>query len=259
MYLARRKTSVFDGMHEECGVFGVYSAARRATWAHTVYYGLYALQHRGQESCRHRRGLRGQNSSIIRAWGLIPEGCSGKRTPGRPCPKGTSPSGTCAIRRRGRASLVNAQPIVFTGKCGKMAVAHNGNLTKTDQPARRAHRGQRGLSDERGFGSDGACSSIRFQRRGHRAGRVEGVRPLSRVPIALVVMTADKLIAVRDPYRYPPARASGKSPGRHRRRVRERARMDAVGAHFRRARRESRARCVVIDCGRGCTRYPHSG
>ena len=39
----------FDGMHEECGVFGVYSTETRDV-AHTAYYGLYALQHRGQES-----------------------------------------------------------------------------------------------------------------------------------------------------------------------------------------------------------------
>ena len=38
-----------DEMHEECGVFGVYSQENRSV-AHTVYYGLYALQHRGQES-----------------------------------------------------------------------------------------------------------------------------------------------------------------------------------------------------------------
>ena len=38
------------GIHEECGVFGIYSPAR-CQLAETVYYGLYALQHRGQESC----------------------------------------------------------------------------------------------------------------------------------------------------------------------------------------------------------------
>ena len=39
-----------SGLHEECGVFGVYSPVRTSL-AGTVYYGLYALQHRGQESC----------------------------------------------------------------------------------------------------------------------------------------------------------------------------------------------------------------
>ena len=48
MYLRDGKNP-FDSMNEECGVFGVYSAETRDV-AHTVYYGLYALQHRGQES-----------------------------------------------------------------------------------------------------------------------------------------------------------------------------------------------------------------
>ena len=48
MYLRDGKLP-FDSMHEECGVFGVYSNETRDV-AHTVYYGLYALQHRGQES-----------------------------------------------------------------------------------------------------------------------------------------------------------------------------------------------------------------
>lgn len=49
MYLRDFKP-VFDSMHEECGVFGVYSEETHDV-ASTVYYGLYALQHRGQESC----------------------------------------------------------------------------------------------------------------------------------------------------------------------------------------------------------------
>ena len=49
MYL-RDSKPMFDSMHEECGVFGVYSTETRDV-ANTVYYGLYALQHRGQESC----------------------------------------------------------------------------------------------------------------------------------------------------------------------------------------------------------------
>ena len=49
MYL-RDSKPMLDSMHEECGVFGVYSAETRDV-ANTVYYGLYALQHRGQESC----------------------------------------------------------------------------------------------------------------------------------------------------------------------------------------------------------------
>ena len=73
MYLRDGKLP-FDSMHEECGVFGVYSNETRDV-AHTVYYGLYALQHRGQES----GGIAVAYANKIpdyKGMGLVPEGFS---------------------------------------------------------------------------------------------------------------------------------------------------------------------------------------
>ena len=65
---------MFDSLHEECGVFGLWSP-KEYDVAHSVYMGLYALQHRGQESCGiavSRRGIFNQ----LRGIGLVGEVCS---------------------------------------------------------------------------------------------------------------------------------------------------------------------------------------
>lgn len=98
MYLRDGKLP-FDSMHEECGVFGVYSNETRDV-AHTVYYGLYALQHRGQES----GGIAVAYANKIQYYkgmGLIPK--SSRTGICRSFPKGISRSGTCAIPRRAPA------------------------------------------------------------------------------------------------------------------------------------------------------------
>ena len=128
MYL-RDSKPMLDSMHEECGVFGVYSAETRDV-ANTVYYGLYALQHRGQESC----GIAVAYANKVeyyKGMGLIPDVFSGGALAS--LPEGDIAVGHVRYSTTGASLLVNAQPIVFTGKCGKMALAHNGNLTNTDE------------------------------------------------------------------------------------------------------------------------------
>lgn len=158
-------------MHEECGVFGVYSEETHDV-ASTVYYGLYALQHRGQESC----GIAVAYANKIeyyKGMGLFPT--SFRSIPCRNCPKGTSRSATSGIRRRAPACSSNAQPIVFTGKCGKMALAHNGNLTQYRRTPRQTHRRQRRVSDDDRFRSHGDADKQVFGR-GHRARRTARLR-----------------------------------------------------------------------------------
>lgn len=128
MYLRDGKNP-FDSMNEECGVFGVYSAETRDV-AHTVYYGLYALQHRGQES----GGIAVAYANKIQYYkgmGLIPEIFANGNLD--TLPEGDIAIGHVRYSTTGASLLLNAQPIVFTGKCGKMALAHNGNLTNTKQ------------------------------------------------------------------------------------------------------------------------------
>ena len=193
MYLRDGKLP-FDGMHEECGVFGVYSGETRDV-AHTVYYGLYALQHRGQESA----GIAVAYADKIQYYkgmGLVPEVFANGHLDS--LPEGDIAIGHVRYSTTGASLLVNAQPIVFTGKCGKMALAHNGNLTNTKQ-----------LHEELIAGNAVFQTSIDSEVMALLINRysdgdiVQGViKACARFQgsFALVVMTADKLIAVRDPF-----------------------------------------------------------
>ena len=193
MYLRDGKLP-FDGMHEECGVFGVYSGETRDV-AHTVYYGLYALQHRGQESA----GIAVAYADKIQYYkgmGLVPEVFANGHLDS--LPEGDIAIGHVRYSTTGASLLVNAQPIVFTGKCGKMALAHNGNLTNTKQ-----------LREELIAGNAVFQTSIDSEVMALLINRysdgdiVQGViKACTRFQgsFALVVMTADKLIAVRDPF-----------------------------------------------------------
>ena len=203
MYLRDGKLP-FDGMHEECGVFGVYSGETRDV-AHTVYYGLYALQHRGQESA----GIAVAYADKIQYYkgmGLVPEVFANGHLDS--LPEGDIAIGHVRYSTTGASLLVNAQPIVFTGKCGKMALAHNGNLTNTKQ-----------LREELIAGNAVFQTSIDSEVMALLINRysdgdiVQGViKACARFQgsFALVVMTADKLIAVRDPFGIRP-RGLGKS------------------------------------------------
>ena len=193
MYLRDGKLP-FDSMHEECGVFGVYSPETRDV-AHTVYYGLYALQHRGQES----GGIAVAYANTIRYYkgmGLIPEVFANGHL--QELPEGDIAIGHVRYSTTGASSLLNAQPIVFTGKCGKMALAHNGNLTNTKQLREDL------IADNAVFQTSIDSEVIALLINKYSDGDiVKGVLAACeriRGAYALVVMTADKLIAVRDPH-----------------------------------------------------------
>lgn len=114
-----------SGLHEECGVFGVYSPVR-SSLAGTVYYGLYALQHRGQESC----GMVICDDGLFyshKDLGLVndvftPEILSS-------LPDGNMAVGHVRYGTTGRTNRVNCQPIEVNHLKGRLAIAHNGNIS----------------------------------------------------------------------------------------------------------------------------------
>lgn len=120
---------MFDKLHEECGVFGIYGRGGNAPDAvETAYYALYALQHRGQESC----GIavsRGDGAGIgyHRDAGLVNEVFTKDVTE-------RLRGGKIAVAHvrygtTGNDARLNAQPLVINHVKGSMALAHNGNLT----------------------------------------------------------------------------------------------------------------------------------
>lgn len=111
------------GMHEHCGVFGVYN---HPAAAEITYLGLYALQHRGQESS----GIavsNGSRLSMHKEMGLVSQVFRGGETLARL--KGSHALGHNRYSTTGSSTLVNAQPILIDFKAGQIAGAHNGNLT----------------------------------------------------------------------------------------------------------------------------------
>ena len=112
-------------IHEECGVFGVI-AKEPTDVANISYYGLYALQHRGQESC----GIVVNDDGVFSSYkdlGLVSEVFSAD-TLSR-LPKGTMAVGHCRYGTTGGTNRNNCQPIEVNHQKGHMALAHNGNLS----------------------------------------------------------------------------------------------------------------------------------
>jgi amidophosphoribosyltransferase len=117
-----------DKLHEECGVFGVFCSDPKKDAASLVYYGLFSLQHRGQESA----GIavaQDKNIEVRKGMGLVgdiftPDTLSQI--------KGSAALGHVRYSTFGSSSIENAQPFVSRFKLGSIAVAHNGTLTNAD-------------------------------------------------------------------------------------------------------------------------------
>jgi len=112
-------------IHEECGVFGLF-AAEPVDAAHISYYGLYALQHRGQESC----GIVVNDDGVFSShkdMGLVNEVFS--RDILKAFPKGTMAVAHVRYGTTGGTNRRNCQPIEVNHIKGRMALAHNGNLS----------------------------------------------------------------------------------------------------------------------------------
>ncbi len=117
----------FDGLKEECGVFGIYDFDGNDV-ASTIYYGLFALQHRGQESCgiavSDTQGPKGRVQSY-KGMGLVNEVFTEDSFDNL---KGDIGVGHVRYSTAGSSTRENAQPLVLNYIKGTLALAHNGNL-----------------------------------------------------------------------------------------------------------------------------------
>ena len=116
---------MFDSIHEECGVFGVYSKNSYEI-SETVYLGLFALQHRGQEAC----GIAVCDDGVIsctKGVGLVSEVFN--RQALKSLPKGNIAVGHVRYSTTGGNNINNVQPLVIKHLKGNLALVHNGNLT----------------------------------------------------------------------------------------------------------------------------------
>jgi amidophosphoribosyltransferase len=194
---------VDDRFHDECGVFGVFGHLEAAN---LTYLGLYALQHRGQESAGIVSST-GQDLYMHKAMGEVEEIFQPRVLAKLP---GSSAIGHTRYSTAGDKALLNVQPIMIDCNKGKMAVAHNGNLTNATEWRRKLeHRGSifQSNSDTEVIVHLVARSQARnlSGALGDALNQVEGA-------YSLVVLTADELYAVRDPRGFRPL-ALGKIEG----------------------------------------------
>lgn len=188
-----RDLKPFEYWGEECGVFGIYSDEKRDV-ATTVYYGLYALQHRGQESA----GIAVAYDNKIayyRDMGLVPEVFAGEKL--SKLPEGDVAIGHVRYSTTGESLVCNAQPLVFTGKLGRMAVAHNGNIVNSK--ALRDNLIKENVIFQTGIDTEVITSLINKHLQGDIIDAIKKAANELVGSYALLIMTSNKLIAVRDP------------------------------------------------------------
>jgi amidophosphoribosyltransferase len=188
-----------EGLHEECGVFGIYGDDSISP-AYACYNGLLALQHRGQESC----GIAVSDCGVInyhKNMGLVTEVFNNSIL--------DSLSGQMALSHvrystAGGSVLENAQPLVMRYVKGTLAVAHNGNLTNAMEIRKELE--ERGSIFQTTIDSEVICYMIARERlKCHSAEEAvaKAVKKLEGA-FSLLVMSPSKLIAARDPHGFRP-------------------------------------------------------
>ena len=191
---------MFDEMHEECGVFGIYEK-NTADVASSVYFGLYALQHRGQESC----GIAVCDDGVInhkKADGLVSEVFSREELDR--LGKGNMAVGHVRYSTTGGKNHNNIQPLVIRHIKGNLALVHNGNLVNASELRKSFELSGaifHGTSDTEAIAYSIvrerlSCSSTEEA--------VERAMPHIKGAYSCILMTATKLIAFRDPYGFRP-------------------------------------------------------
>ena len=188
------------GIHEECGVFGILSN-QKENLGKLVYYGLYALQHRGQESC----GIVVNDDGVFSSYkdlGLVSEVFS--RDTLAHLSEGTMAVGHVRYGTTGGTIRNNCQPIEVNHQKGKMALAHNGNLSNALEL-----RDKLELSGAI-FHTTSDTETIAYMITRERLTAPSIEEAVSRTmnslegAYSLILMSSAKMIAVRDPYGFRP-------------------------------------------------------
>jgi len=197
------KESPWDGLHEECGVFGMYDFDGNDV-ASSIYYGLFALQHRGQESCgiavSETNGPKGKVTSY-KDMGLVNEVFTGKQLEAM---KGDIGVGHVRYSTAGSSTRENAQPLVLNYVKGTLALAHNGNLINAKEL--RKDLEYTGAIFQTTIDSEVIAYHIARERLNSKTAEEAVRRACQKLKgaYALVVASPRKLIGARDPYGFKP-------------------------------------------------------
>ncbi|MBO5524475.1 MAG: amidophosphoribosyltransferase [Roseburia sp.] len=192
-----------DELHEECGVFGMYDFDGKDV-ASTIYYGLFALQHRGQESCgiavSETNGPKGKVTSY-KGMGLVNEVFTQENL--EPM-HGDIGVGHVRYSTAGASTRENAQPLVLNYVKGTLALAHNGNLINATEL--RKDLEYTGAIFQTTIDSEVIAYHIARERLNSKTVEEAVSRACKKIKGAysLVVMSPRKLIGARDPFGFKP-------------------------------------------------------
>ena len=214
-------------IHEECGVFGVISP-HPTNAAQLVYYGLYALQHRGQESC----GIVVNDDGVFASrkdLGLVGEVFSEDAL--SRLPRGSMAVGHVRYGTTGASSRRNCQPIEVNHQKGRMAIAHNGNLSNAYELRNRLELSGAIFHTT----SDTETISYIVTRERLTSPSIEDALSAAMDKLegaySLILMSPQKLICARDPHGFRPL-CYGKMPDGAYVAASESCALAAVGAEF---------------------------
>ncbi|WP_069997162.1 amidophosphoribosyltransferase [Cellulosilyticum sp. I15G10I2] len=181
-----------DSLHEECGVIGIYRNEKDA--ASLAYYGLFALQHRGQECA----GIAVNHNGIVenyKGMGLVSDVFSEETLKDL---KGNIAIGHVRYSTAGDKDVRNAQPLVAKYKRGDIGLAHNGNLVNSESI--REMLEDDGVIFQTTTDSESILNLVsRHSRRGIETG-IRNTMSLLKGAYALVITTGESLIGIRDPH-----------------------------------------------------------
>ena len=183
--------SSFSGWQEACGVFGVYAPGEDV--ARIAFYGIYALQHRGQESA----GIATADSEklhIRTGMGLVSQVFNEADLPYLP---GHIAIGHTRYSTTGSSRVENAQPLQVDGPAGPLAVGHNGNLVNAE--ILRSDLEELGFRFQTSTDTEVVARLLVSTPEEDWPGRISNVMHRIQGAYCLVIVTPEKLIAVRDP------------------------------------------------------------
>lgn len=198
MKLYQEESSIEQGLHEECGIFGIYD--RNGGCAQTTYFGLYALQHRGQEACGIAT-INDREQSSYKDTGLVSEVFTQEILERL---NGTMAVGHVRYATTGAGGRENAQPLTIKYVKGTLAVAHNGNLVNFD--ALRTEFEYKGAIFHTSSDSEliaYAIAQARLHGPSVEAAVCQAVKQIKGA-FSLLVMSPRKLVACRDPWGFRP-------------------------------------------------------
>ena len=198
-----QQMEVEEKLREECGVFGMYDLDGKDVAA-SIYYGLFALQHRGQESCgiavSETNGPKGKVTSY-KGMGLVNEVFTGDELERM---KGDIGVGHVRYSTAGASTRENAQPLVLNYVKGTLALAHNGNLINA--PELRKELAYSGAIFQTTIDSEVVAYHIareRVKTKNVESAVLNAMKKI-RGAYSLVIRSPRKLIGARDPYGFKP-------------------------------------------------------